>query len=257
MYSTPIVGTTIADGNGTTSALYNLDGCTIKNCILNCGVRMKSKNAKAYYTFFKESPIVDDGVDLLQEGCSIAGGNLKFWNGYYPAIGGNAAVDQGSIEHHDAGKLGDTDLLGNPRIANGAIDAGALEADWREVYADALAGGSSYFKVDYASPNVVLAEDAPLTVNDGQTLEASCIGKRGRTVRYQVALRVTGNGTLAVVADGKETAYTAGDGDVTLSFLSSADKLSLVFAYAGGENDGGAAQILSVSRQLGLWMTVR
>jgi hypothetical protein len=258
MYSTPVIGTTIADGNGTTYALYNSDGCIIRNCILNCGVRMKSKNAKAYYSFFKENPKVDEGVALLAEGSSVVGaGNLKFFNGYYPRIGENAAVDNGNIAYHNSEICGDTDLNGSPRVANGTIDAGALEADWREVYAKTLTGGGSYLKVENASPNVTLAEDAPLTLNAGQTLDAVLSGKGGRSIRYQVAFRVTGSGTLRIVVGDKEETYTSDDGDVMLNFLSAAQKLALAFAYIGGEDDDGAAQIFSISRQLGLWMTIR
>ena len=51
-----------------------------------------------------------------------------------PLVGKNAAIGQGDYSKYDRSLCGDTDLYGLPRVINGTLDVGALDADYRPVF---------------------------------------------------------------------------------------------------------------------------
>ena len=183
--------------------------------------------------------------------------NLKLDAEGRPVIGHNAAVDSANAEYYGMDEYGDKDLSGAMRIMNGKLDAGALEADWRDVYADSISGGSRAFSVVSASQNVVGAVGSPVKLHPGQRLETAWKKQGDRLATYTTTFRVTGNGTLTVTVDGKAYTYTSDDGDVTLKVLSKANLLDIAFAYVGGKSDTGFAEILSSERDIGLSIVIR
>lgn len=88
---------------------------------------------------------------------------------YRPRFGESVAIDRGTLEGVAAEYLGEQDLYRGQRIYNGAIDVGAVEADWRPAYSAAL--GANVI-VTNASPMVSLSSsDGRVTLADGASLK--------------------------------------------------------------------------------------
>jgi hypothetical protein len=254
--------TVCSDNEVSEFGYYHRDSlsCLLRNCIFVQKVAMrKSLKSKAYNCFFSEAPYIqEENTQGIDKSCKVVGmDNLKLDAEGRPVIGHNAAVDSANAEYYGMDEYGDKDLSGAMRITNGKLDAGALEADWRDVYADSISGGSRAFSVVSASQNVVGSVGSPVKLHPGERLEAAWKKQGNRLATYTTTFRVTGNGTLTVTVDGKDYAYTSDDGDATLKILSKASLLDIAFAYVGGENDTGFAEILSSERDIGLWMVIK
>jgi len=55
-----------------------------------------------------------------------------------PVIGSNGGIGAANYDYYDADKFGNYDLTGAPRVMNGGMDIGALEADYRPEYKAAI-----------------------------------------------------------------------------------------------------------------------
>ena len=126
--------------------------------------------------------------------------------------------------------------LGSPRIWNGTLDIGAVEFDWRPVYARRLGGTGA--RVDYASSDVVMAKDGNVaTIGEGFDLTLS--NTSGRKANFKLPLAVTGAGTLTVTLNGENLAtLTAADGETEISFVNNLAENVFTFSYDG--TDAGA-----------------
>ena len=162
-----------------------------------------------------------------------------------PVIGACAAVDAGDAALN-AAYVGETDLFGGPRVSNGALDIGALEGDWRAVYARAIR--RSRVTVTEASPSVTTNADGKVVLTDGARLMALVQGTAG--FRYLLRGRVTGGGTLTVTVDGVSSVCTA---DAELNLMPAGETCALAFAYTGS----GEAVIDGLKRAGGLLFVVR
>ena len=129
------------------------------------------------------------------------------------------------------------------RYTNGAPDVGALEADWRGVYAADIGGRA--MTVETATKDVVESAAHTVYVTDGQELTATWAGKSGRTVRFTLPVRVEGTGTLTVTINGETRTFTAGD--AVWEFGSALVSNAVAISYAGD----GRAEILNGGRRTG------
>ena len=230
---------------------------TMKNCIFAQKMQLsKARVSSVHNCFFSEMPALLGNTDSNE--CRVVGAdNLKLDAEGRPVIGHNAAVDSANAEYYGMDEYGDKDLSGAMRVMNGKLDAGALEADWRNVYADIISGGCRAFSVVSASQNVVGAVGSSVKLHPGERLETVWKKQGNRLATYTTTFRVTGNGTLTVTVDGKDYTYTSDDGDVTLKVLSKASLMDIAFAYVGGKSDTGFAEILSSERDIGLSIVIR
>ena len=161
-----------------------------------------------------------------------------------PVIGQNVGIDMADLEYFNADIAGDVDLLGGQRVYNGAMDIGAIEADWRPRYGNAL---GRHLDVTRADPDVVESAGGVLVTNGA--LCATWANPSGESRRYDFSATVTGNGMLTVLLDGEAFAtLTATDGAQTLTFESASPSKSLSFSYAPGEGDTGGALLASFRR---------
>ena len=161
-----------------------------------------------------------------------------------PVIGQNVGIDMANPEYINADIVGNVDLLGGQRIYNGAMDIGAIEADWRPRYGNAL---GRHLDVTRADPDVVESVGGVLVTNGA--LCATWANPSGESRRYDFSATVTGNGMLTVLLDGEAFAnLTAADGAQTLTFESASPSKSLSFSYAPGEGDTGGALLASFRR---------
>ena len=182
-------------------------------------------------------------------------GALQVDADFIPVIGSNVAVDAASLELYDAEVCGKKDVYGRQRVANGAMDIGAVEAPWLNRYAQDLS--RSGIVVTDASPMVVETESANVSILDGR-LDLEWSNPFGREFKHVIPVKITGTGMLTVMLDGDVLGTVSKtDGDVELSFRSSLAVNRMSFVYVPGENDNGKAVIGGLKRIIGLVVVVR
>lgn len=134
------------------------------------------------------------------------------------------------------------DVLGNPRVSNGAVDAGAYQSDWRSAYAVAL-GARRDFTCTAVSPELVETDAHTVWLNGGS------IGFKSKKVLADEQLHfeavVDGNGTLVVELNGETCAtFTSSDSPVSTEIpLPSGVKSALSVRYVPGVEDTGSAAL--------------
>ena len=150
-----------------------------------------------------------------------------------PAIGKSPAVDAGAGELDRFAHM--CDAYGNQRVYNGAIDIGAVEADWRGTYAAHV--HRTRCSVACASPDVTLYSGV-LTV--GKCFAATLRGGDRRV--YSIPVCVRGSGTLSVFLNGEKAAeFAAWQGENVFSFKNALPANDIEFRHEG--DDGGFATI--------------
>jgi hypothetical protein len=178
-----------------------------------------------------------------------------------PIVGRNAAVDRGSVESLTTNTKGllpfDVDALGFQRVMNGTIDVGALEGDWRPMYAKLLDGRGTYLQVTAADSGVFTNDVdgvASVELHGGEALslvwgEATRPGVRRGTVK------VTGEGTLTLTRNGAEFAtFTAADGAAALAIPPDGiEAFAFTFAFEGE----GSADLYGFSAKVGAVFSIR
>jgi hypothetical protein len=167
---------------------------------------------------------------------------LKIDESYRPVIGENLAIDSAVWDREKY--IGERDITGRQRVYNGALDIGAVEADWRGVYSTCIAKRA--FAVEEAS-ELVREVSGAVRLPPGATLAAE-IGEDPscRTLTAEVA----GGGTLSVALNGVTIASRAGAGVLNVD-LPEAGELSLNY-----DGEDGWADVLSL-RRLGLSVKIR
>ena len=147
---------------------------------------------------------------------------------YAPVIGSCEAVDAGYFDADAVAMGGGADHYGSQRVANGRIDIGAVEADWRPHYAAALGAGVT---VTNASSEVTLGDDGKVHLADGATLAGFWTQLQpNRRTRYSGDVTAT-DGTIAGTVG--ETAVSVTDGADAFSFKTKADVQGFDFAFVG------------------------
>ena len=182
----------------------------------------------------------------------VAADDLQFDAMGHPMYGHCAAIDVGDASLRDA-SYGDLDADGSQRVYNGKIDAGCCEFDWRPVYARIIGGTRA--EVDAASPDVVRSVDGrAVSLVDGTSVDVTLSARRPGLLRYELKVKVSGEGTLTVVRDGEPLrTFTAQGGEEIFAYDSSDAAQSLTFAFAGA----GSADILSCRSPLGMKFSFR
>ena len=182
----------------------------------------------------------------------VAADDLQFDAMGHPVYGHCVAIDAGDASLRDA-SYGDLDVDGGQRVYNGKIDAGCCEFDWRPVYARIIGGTRA--EVDAASPDVVRSVDGrAVSLVDGTSVDVTLSARRPGLLRYELKVKVYGEGTLTVVRDGEIwRTFTAQGGEETFMYDSADAVQSLTFAFAGA----GSADILSCRSPSGVKFTLR
>ena len=168
-----------------------------------------------------------------------------------PIPGLNPACDGGDLEAWTATGLdAATDAAGNPRVANGAMDIGCYEADWKARYSADI-GRRGAFTVSSADPFAHEEANGEVRLTGG--VIAGTINVSGCC---QFPLRITGNGTLTVTVGGAETAY-AGPLDSIPFTAVMTEGVAMSFAYEPGAGDTGGAFIGLGGRLYGASIIIR
>lgn len=147
------------------------------------------------------------------------------------------------------------DGRGCPRVMNGTIDIGAVEADWRPVYSADLR--SSLVSVKSASPCVTETARKGVSLGADGVLVVTCLRGAESAVPVLFPFFVTGNGTLTVTPEGGEAqVFTASD-EKQVCKVEGIGPQKVTFAYVPGEGDVGSAELLRARREQGLMIMVR
>lgn len=194
----------VASGVMATNQVYNGD---IRNCVFPTGAQFSNyttlENVNMSYALADLQSLYEDGIPN-----SLAAPTVD--SGYANSV------------------QGETDVMGNQRIFNCAIDIGSCEADWRPQYARDLGGRRA--TVTEASQGV-RDVDGAVVLSDG-TKVALDLAAEGCAVK--IAFTVTGGGMLTVMRNGQVLGqYTSGQ---SLSFPDAAALESFEFSYAGPGN---------------------
>lgn len=157
----------------------------------------------------------------------------------------NAAVDTGSeamltdFSATDTAKrflpyASDVDLSGAPRVTNGALDPGALEANWLPQYAKTLGGQNTKIVMDEAGSYVVDDGSGTIAIPGGESLSLTWGDGATRGAREGV-VNVTGEGTLTMTLGGEPYAtITAADSPYAFRFKpGSLSAFDFGFAFEG------------------------
>ncbi len=162
-------------------------------------------------------------------------------------LAGNVAIDKADASLSSFGE--ERDLLGGQRVYNGVRDVGALESDWRPVYAKDISGRLA---VSASSPNVVETESGLVRLVDSASLLATLrTPNAGRAALVRIA--VSGGGSLVIRVNGEtEHTLTAGDSVVRMP-LSGTGSEEIAFAYSGD----GFADIGRMSLENGFRLILR
>jgi len=167
---------------------------------------------------------------------------------YTPAFTSSAVANRADMEYVSDLQL-ECDVYGNPRISNGGMDIGAVEADWRLRYAEIFGDGVS---VTDASWNVV-ATDAPgVSIPAGATMTVRWpSGGRYSSAHCSIKFRVSDGATLTVIRNGIAFAtYSAGLGEIRFSKPEEVE----LFAFSA---TGGSVELLDFERHVPFSIVIR
>ena len=212
-----IVNTTEGVGSVSQSGPY-------VNCTFYGTGSVSYQSGSSYFTNIWNSVILKGaGRNVKLMNCATISGNDRGEGSFeltqeemlldanYVPRSGSPLIDKGSSSLYAAylteaaAALSKTDLAGNQRVYNGAIDMGAFEYDWRGDFAQTLK--RSQVSVVSAGEGVVTNDVKSLSVPSGASIEIDwSIERDGQHTFYAVADSV---GTVTVTCDGEALAPTA------------------------------------------------
>lgn len=236
-------------------AMANMQGGVVANCVFLGTVRHALR--AGYHNRFAVGAsytIALEGEEYDVDNVVAEAGRLEFGEDGAPVIGSCIAVDGADATFYPSGLAGDCDCLGRQRVWNGRMDIGAVEADWRPVYARDLR--PSRLTVDEASPDVVETAAKAVRLADGAQLKASLPASSSGAKRHFISVRVFGTGTLTITAnDATVWTVVAADGDRRIQFMRAGEESQLGFDFAG--NGNGYAEIYRIGIDAGSCISFR
>ena len=165
-----------------------------------------------------------------------------------PVIGSNVGID--TADETIVTHVGETDLSGVQRVYNARRDVGALESDWRPVYAADIR--RNQLTVETASPGVTESDAKGVLLPDAAELTGTLSARDAAEYRFEA--KVPAGGTLTLTFNGEAVEPVAGeDGRMQYVVYAAAGDNELAFAYAGE----GSAEILRSHKNSGMYLFVR
>ena len=241
---------TINGGTGA-SVVYNSSAMIVNSIVLAKIANTTDTKIRGTNCIFRTG----GGIDVnYAAGCIVTNvAAIAFEDGFRPKIGANVGIDRADETLSNAERISSTDVYGQQGVMNGVRDLGAVEADWRPLYATDIGKKCT---VDEVSPEVYETASHSVFLPTGSI--GGKVGAAGAgTMTYDVAVRVTGTGTLTLDLDGNVAkTFTVAEG-VQTAHIPVTSLMDYSFAYTPGENDEGGAEILGLSRICGSLFSIR
>ena len=138
--------------------------------------------------------------------------------------------------------LAGVDVVGNPRVSNGAVDPGAFRSDWRPTYLRDL-GAKRDFTCVTASPNLVEMPSRRVRLDDLGIAFESKNALTDQELHFEAV--VDGNGQLVIEQNGEVCAtFTAADSPASTNIPLPNGARALISArYVPGDGDPGSAEL--------------
>ncbi len=175
---------------------------------------------------------------------------------YRPIVGSNAGIDRGDPSLLHAEINDGLDLSGGPRITNGAMDIGAMEADWKPTYSEYLLGGRR-LTVTNASSEVYANASRQICLPSGCVEGTVTVSNRSAS-RLNATFLVEGTGSFNIFIDGSlygSYAYSEEKRVVCINIPSTS--FGIKFEYVPGEGDSGGAILDAMCLVKGMSLTFR
>ena len=264
-------------GHGTVSYSYDIANCTFGNAndalnnganfrviyttedrsLVNCAILAGGPNGDSDRLCLTNCLIVsnwmwgDKYVKPEQKYNTIytnsAGAMVDVASGYAPVFGSFAGIDAGDASLLPVGS-GNVDVLGNPRILNGAMDIGAVEYDWRPVFGGKI---GRRFDMTYASPSVTTNVSGGLLI-----LEGGIAGKAVSDGIYEFRFELSGGSVSVYVGDALVGECSdSGTHAIRLKITDATDKIR--FDFVPDAENAGYAMIREFANARGLVMSLR
>lgn len=182
----------------------------VRNSVICCSGGVTSGTKQKFVNTYLAEKLANMTDANLDETSKVVGSDaLEMDDDGRPVIGRNVAIDKGSAAVYESfrSEIGETDALGTPRVMNGAIDVGALEADWRPRYGKDV---GARFAVEAATPGVVESDAGKVVIAAGEALSGTWPVRAGRSVPRLMSFTVAEGGSATVTVDGVSTTYAAG-----------------------------------------------
>ena len=228
--------------------------CEIRNSLILGKSNILRSASVATNSYFTRTPTITPGFDVIGPGSLVTSADtLKVDGDFRPVIGSNVAIDKGDTSLVPEADRA-TDALGGQRVYNNALDAGAVEADWRPRYAADIGGGRS-FSVTAASPAAFEVEEPGRRVvrlTEGTALDARWSMAAGTRRYYEVSVRVASGSEVEVALNGEAFRTFSSAGEYELKFDNDFADNALSFACTAG-----SAEILSAKCIRGVMIFVR
>ena len=190
------------------------------------------------------TPTSANVTDCVFTNVSALGLSSTDWK---PTSSDSLVVDAARAEARATAE-GALDLVGVPRVLNGALDIGAYEWDWRPTYAQSL---GRFVTVDDVSPDVVETEDGKVRLDGDGTRLALTLSSRNAEARdYVIPYSVSGSAVLNATVNGQPLPAASGSGELTFTC---AGNVKLVLSLEGD----GAADIGRFTRSGGTVLILR
>ncbi len=271
----------IIDGNVGNATAY--DSYAFENCTVGANnIKLDGKISEVFYWWDVDRSIINSvilggrlrigsGYNIYCTNCLIAvsSSNLKkefsyntiFTNSaaamvdesYRPVLGEFVGIDAGDVAL-SSNLIGDSDILGTPRILNGRLDIGAVEYDWRPSFADEI---GKRFNLTYASPAVTTNVTGGLKLGDEATVQPVFIaGKVSSAGPYAFKFNLTG-GNAAVYVAGVLVGESSGSGEQSIRFNVPDTAAEIRFVFIPDDENSGAVIISRFAGARGFSINIR
>ena len=236
MYPSVLENCTVGAANQGDRSIYMTDqfSCRIVNTLALDNVHIQGETTATTNSLFAGSNKGASSVWLGPNSYQKSAAELAVDENYMPVIGSNAAVDAADPTLYTDG--GDKDAFGGQRVYNGAMDVGAVEADWRSRYVADL-GVRRGLEIIDVSPEVVETAANAVRLGEGTSLVAQWNNSASRARHYSLVLDVAANSAVTVTVNGVSTTYdTAGRHELKVD-LTAGSENALAFSCTSGSAD--------------------
>lgn len=254
LYAREVVNCTVVASAGANQQMLFADpgmGCEVQNSVFVGGKNNVNDAALApKRCLFTTMP------DYLGEGSRVVdAGSLAFDADFRPVMGANAAIDAGDAALRATVTTDATDVFGQARVSNGALDCGAVEADWRSVYAKDVCR-SPRFKVAAADGAVTETASHAVRIPGGASLAVRWLNTDPTCTVFILTFRVLGTATFTLVVNGETRTFAASEGVQTCRFESAAAVNDLTLSCEGA-TAADFVELLSAEHPMGALFVVQ